>query len=233
MVTFIRPRGSVVHQRVLRRFSEIFSQPERPSIVAVDMPIGLPRISPQKGRAAEAIARSHLKKRRSSVFRVPSRSAVYAAANKTAIPDDDKRYKKACEIARKTSEDKKAFAKQGFFICPKIVEVDKFMRLQKRFRPRVYECHPELAFWRLNGNEPLADPKQKPAGRAARIKLLNGAGISRKVLAAKPPRRASSDDVLDSVVCAIVARRIRAKKSQSFPNPPPRDDYGLPMAIWA
>ena len=233
MVTFMRPRGTVIRQRVLARFADIFLQPERPSIVVVDMPIGLPRFSPPQGRAAETIARSHLKIRRSSVFRVPSRSAVYAAANKIAVSNYKARYKKECAIARKTSADKKAFAKQGFYICPKIVEVDKFMRQQMRFRSRVYESHPELAFWRLNSKKPLPQAKKHPDGIRLRIKLLVGAGIPRAHAASKPPKGASFDDVLDSFVCAVIARRIRAKTAESFPDPAPRDEYGLPMAIWA
>ena len=31
----------------------------------------------------------------------------------------------------------------------------------------------------------------------------------------------------------LVARRIHAGNAQSFPDPPARDAFGLPMAIWA
>jgi predicted RNase H-like nuclease len=30
-----------------------------------------------------------------------------------------------------------------------------------------------------------------------------------------------------------VARRLHAGIAKPFPDPPPRDPYGLPMAIWA
>ena len=40
-------------------------------------------------------------------------------------------------------------------------------------------------------------------------------------------------DVLDALACTAVARRIHAGLAQPFPDPPQRDEYGLPMAIWA
>jgi predicted RNase H-like nuclease len=48
-----------------------------------------------------------------------------------------------------------------------------------------------------------------------------------------PPRGAGPDDLLDALACAAVARRLHGGIAQSFPDPPPRDRYELPMAIWA
>jgi hypothetical protein len=38
---------------------------------------------------------------------------------------------------------------------------------------------------------------------------------------------------LNALACAAVARRIHAGTAEPFPNPPPRDAFGLAMAIWA
>jgi predicted RNase H-like nuclease len=38
--------------------------------------------------------------------------------------------------------------------------------------------------------------------------------------------------VLDALACAAVARRIAAGVARPFPDPPERDAFGLPMAIW-
>jgi len=38
---------------------------------------------------------------------------------------------------------------------------------------------------------------------------------------------------VDALACALVARRLADGTAKPFPNPPPRDDYGLVMAIWA
>ena len=42
-----------------------------------------------------------------------------------------------------------------------------------------------------------------------------------------------ADDLLDALACAAIARRLRMGIAEPFPNPPPVDRYGLPMAIWA
>jgi Protein of unknown function (DUF429) len=42
-----------------------------------------------------------------------------------------------------------------------------------------------------------------------------------------------ADDLLDALACAAVARRIHAGTARPFPDPPERDAFGLPMAIWA
>ncbi|MFZ1089563.1 MAG: DUF429 domain-containing protein [Xanthobacteraceae bacterium] len=49
----------------------------------------------------------------------------------------------------------------------------------------------------------------------------------------EPPRGAGPDDLLDALACAAVARRIQAGEARPFPDPPERDSFGLPMAIWA
>jgi len=229
----MRPSGKAARQCVVGTFAEIFKRPEKPEIVVVDIPIGLLNKSPCKGRTAEKIARQLLKGRRSSVFRVPSRKAVYCAADNKKIPNDKTRYRKACSIARATSVDSKAFALQGFYICDKIVEVDKYLRRNTKVRKAVFESHPELAFWRLNDETALAHPKKHPQGIKKRKKLLLDAKIPLDLIEARPPKKAKPDDALDSLVCLVVARRIHRKQARSFPDPAPPDPFGLPMAIWA
>jgi predicted RNase H-like nuclease len=48
-----------------------------------------------------------------------------------------------------------------------------------------------------------------------------------------PPKGAGPDDLLDALACAYIAQRLRDGLAQPFPDPPERDAYGLPMAIWA
>jgi predicted RNase H-like nuclease len=57
--------------------------------------------------------------------------------------------------------------------------------------------------------------------------------LPRAALAADAPKGAGEDDLLDALACAAIARRIRAGLAEPFPDPPPRDRYGLQMAIWA
>jgi predicted RNase H-like nuclease len=202
------------------------------------MPIGLPEHSPPKGRLAESAVRPLLGDRKSSVFRIPSRLAVYAAVTST-LPDERDRFFFACEIARKTSEDGKAFAKQGFYIFHKIVEIDQFLRSNPSMTKRLFEIHPEVAFWRLNGGKELDEPKKKRGrphekGLALRQRLLIADGFSEEAVSHVPIKAdAGIDDWLDALACAAIARRIYEGRARSFPSSPPRDAYGLPMAIWA
>ena len=76
IVIFARVDGEIAQPRVFATFAEIVLAQERPEIIAVDVPIGLPKRSPAKGRLAESAVRPLLGERRSSVFRIPSRSAV-------------------------------------------------------------------------------------------------------------------------------------------------------------
>src|SRR5262249_61601610 len=88
--------------RQIKSFAELFSDGERPSVAAVDMPIGLPERTGPKGRTPERLVRSLLGARQSSVFSIPSRAAVYAGADADE-PDERTRFLSACDIARATS----------------------------------------------------------------------------------------------------------------------------------
>jgi predicted RNase H-like nuclease len=231
-VAFVRPKGPEVRVRTERLFANVVDSPERPKVIAVDIPIGLPEHSELGGRAPEPLVRRLVGRRRSSVFRVPSRPAVYASIDR-AIGDDGQRYRKGCAIARATSADKKAFAKQGFYLCPKIVEVDKLLRARTELLHMVFETHPELAFWRLNGQCPVPEPKKHKSGEKLRKRLLVEAGFPSQIVESNPPKGAQTDDLIDALVCAIVARRIHRNEAKRFPDRPKLDDFGLPMAIWA
>jgi predicted RNase H-like nuclease len=234
IATFAHPKGNETRVRVVKRFRDILAGPERPSIIAVDMPIGLPTLTPRRGRRADREARIPPTMRRSSIFRIPSRAAIYAGIDRRAIPDDKERFKRAREIARKTSIDCKAFAKQGFFLLPKICEIDGLLRKQKRLRFQVFETHPEVAFWRLNDKQRLEHSKRQAEGIELRRRLLRKAGLQTCITqCVKPPPGADADDLIDSLVCVVVARRILASRAVSLPKRPPRDSFGLPMAIWA
>ena len=135
--------------RIVPRFADILSAPEQPALIAVDMPIGLPERTGLGGRAAENAIRPLLGTRQSSVFSVPSRPAIYATS-----------YAEACQIAAASSDPPRKVSKQLFNIAPKIREVDEALRAKPEIADRVFEVHPELAFWRLNGERALTEPKK-------------------------------------------------------------------------
>jgi predicted RNase H-like nuclease len=83
--------------RQITSIADLFSDGNAPSIVAIDMPIGLPDHTGPKRRTPERLVRPCLGERQSSVFSIPSRSAVYAGIDPSE-PDERKRYIRACEI---------------------------------------------------------------------------------------------------------------------------------------
>ncbi|HKD27323.1 MAG TPA: DUF429 domain-containing protein [Xanthobacteraceae bacterium] len=226
-VAFVGSSRDDIRVRVVEHFRDIFAAPEQPRVVAVDIPIGLPsRIGPQ-GRGPERAVRTLLGNRQSSVFAVPSRKAIYA-----------KDYREACRLALETSDPPKKVSKQLFMIAPKIRDVDETLRNTPSLTDRVFESHPEVAFWRLNGGQALPEPKKVKGrpfgpGLALRRTLLAAYGFTKAAIETAAPAGAAIDDLLDALACAAIAQRILARVAVPFPDPPLRDDFGLPMAIWA
>lgn len=218
--------------------NELFERANAPQIVAIDMPIGLPERIDLSGRAPERLVRPLLGARQSSVFSIPSRSAVYASLD-AAIPEAD-RYRHCCAVARATSEGAKAVAKQCFHIFPKIVEVDTCLRAHGDRVSRVYECHPEVAFWAMSGCAPLAEPKKvknqpHPPGLELRRSLLRAQGFPKHAVEAATAKslKVGPDDLIDACATVWTALRIANGRAMCFPDPPGRDAHGLPIAIWA
>lgn len=227
IAAFVRPVGPDCALAVLPRFADVLAATQRPAVIAVDMPIGLPERAGHGGRAAENAVRPLLGARQSSLFSVPPRAAIEAAG-----------YAAACRAALASSDPPRKVSKQLFNIVPKIREVDALLRADAVLAARVFEVHPELAFWRLNGERPLDQPKKVKSrpyapGLTPRRQLLRAAGLPIQLIDAPPPKGAAADDLIDALACAAIARRIHAGTAKPFPDPPPRDSYGLPMAIWA
>jgi predicted RNase H-like nuclease len=123
-------------------------------------------------------------------------------------------------------------------IAPKIREVDAVLRASADAAAHVFEVHPEVAFWRLNGECALDEPKKVKSrpyepGLVLRRRLLVAGGIPEAVACGDPPRGAAADDLLDALACATIARRMHAGVARPFPEKFGRDEFALPMAIWA
>jgi len=227
VVAFARADLSEVRVRLVARFIDVPAAAEAPAVIAIDVPIGLPERAGYGGRAAENAVRPLLGARQSSVFSVPSRAAIAAQD-----------YREACRIALATSEPPRKVSKQLFMLAPKIREVDAALRADVTLSQRVFEVHPEVAFWRLNGDVALSEPKKVKSrpyepGLALRRRLLISAGLPAASVEASPPKGAGPDDLIDALACAAIARRIHADEARPFPDPLERDVFGLRMAIWA
>lgn len=226
-IAVLRDRVSTkVETRVVASVEELFATAD-PTVVAVDMPIGLPdRVGPG-GRPAERAVRGMLGPRQSSVFSVPSRDAVYADG-----------YPAACAAARRTSDPPRSLSKQCYHLFPKIREIDDLLQRRPDLASRIFESHPEVAFTVLNGGHPMQLPKKvksriNPPGLEERRAFLASRGYEPGFLAERPPRGAAADDLLDAAVCALVAERIADGRAIAYPDVDIRDSRGLRIAIWA
>ncbi|MCK0198038.1 DUF429 domain-containing protein [Ancylobacter sp. 6x-1] len=241
-VVVVREEGRVVHTGRITHLTALTDRPDAPAVIAIDMPIGLPARTGAKGRAPERLVRPLLGMRQSSVFSIPARAAVEAGVMQDGVAegmDEAARYRAACALARATSDTGKAVAKQGFHIFPKIMEIDALLRARPDLVPRVFESHPELCFWAMNGCRavPLAKKvKGRPheEGLAFRRKLLIEQGFPDDAISAERARalKVGPDDLVDAAATAWAAGRIARGEAESYPSPPERDAYGLPIAIW-
>ena len=209
------------------------------TVIAVDMPIGLPEFTRQGGRGPETLVRKFLGGRQSSVFSIPSRAALYAVDEDfTTIERWYEAHQAASRIAHSTSDSPRGVSIQAFGIFPKIRELDRLLLSRPGLDRRLVESHPEVAFWRLNAEQALNLPKKvkgkvNPAGMDERKALLVAtAGYDRAFIDQPPPRGAAVDDLLDAAVLVVTAARYARGEARSFPAPAARDSHGLPVAIW-
>jgi predicted RNase H-like nuclease len=230
--------GAAPQLRVYRTFEDILADwPD--AQIAVDMPIGLPERISGGGRSPEKLVRPMLGPRQSSVFAMPARTVVEMGGRMTGRTGDDyPLHREASALARTLSDPPKGVSIQGFYLFPKILEIDALLRANGTFRDRVKESHPEVAFTVLNGGDAMRLPKKikgrvNASGMEERRSLLARHGLTAPFLTDPPPPGVGADDVLDAAVCWLVAGRVARGEAVSFPDPPERDAHGLEIAIWA
>lgn len=211
---------------LFENFRDILCYESHITTIAVDMPIGLPDRVGSGGRGPDREARAVLGRRQSAVFAIPSRAAVMC---------ED--YREACTIALATSEPPRKISKQAFNLFPKIREIDA--AITPALQSRVFECHPEVAFWALNGERPLDLPKKVKSrpydpGLELRRSLLTAAGYCPATLASAqfPKSKVGPDDILDACANACSAGRIFRGEARRFPDNPENDTRGLRIEIW-
>ena len=238
-IAVTKRRDEPISVRVCGTFGQVLAGLAEDAIVAIDMPIGLPAFTRHGGRGPEKLVRRFLGQRQSSVFSIPSRAAVYAADEPfTTLDRWYEAHRIASGVARETSDPPRGISIQAFGIFSKIRELDRLMRERPELRLRVVESHPEVAFWRLDGEQAMALPKKvkgrvNPAGMEERKALLSANGLERAFLDAPPPRGAGEDDFLDAAAMLLIAARHARGETRPFPDPPGFDEYGIPVAIRA
>jgi predicted RNase H-like nuclease len=196
---------------VAANFRDLLTAVPAASVVAVDIPIGLPTTA----RRADIEARRVVGARSASVFPTPPRAVIEAAT-----------YEDANRRARALLG--RGISQQTFALAKKILEVE---RCRADAGTRLYEVHPEVSFSALAG-APLRARKHSWTGQADRRALLVAAGVVLPADLGCAGLVAAADDVLDAAVAAWSAQRIATGRGRSLPDPPERDAGGRPMAIW-
>ena len=205
--------------QVFANFKSLIAAFDDDAIIAVDMPMGLPDKVGHGGRGPEGLIRPFLGARKSSVFSMPSRSAVYAET-----------YPEACRVAFETSNPPRKISKQGFYLFPKVRQLDLLLQADENLRGRLFETHPELIFCNLKCST-LDFGKKASEGAEERTHLLKSYGLP---IAGWPKvKGAAQDDIIDAAACLMTAERIASGQAKSFPNPPALDSFNIPIAIWA
>jgi predicted RNase H-like nuclease len=190
-------------------------------LILIDIPIGLKNRGSGE-RYSDIGARNILKKRKSSLFSVPCREAVYAES-----------YEKACEINKEFTG--KSISKQAWNIIPKIRDVDTFLIKNEIFRGKVKETAPEVCFQALTGS-PMRYSKKNHDGFSERMRALKRVcpaadKIADSALSKYRRKEVAKDDVLDALAAAVTAKMGQRYGFQYVPCEPEKDSEGLSIQM--
>jgi predicted RNase H-like nuclease len=202
-------------------FADLASSRSEGALVAVDIPMGL--LKTVRPRACDTEARKLLGKRASTVFAPPSRPLLVAATYADA--------RGLIEAERVTTPSASGLSAQAFGLAPKIREVDDYLRANAGAQQWLWECHPELSFRALAGEQVLPD-KKSVSGQAQRLALLVNQfpNVSNALQAfSEGSRQAELADALDALICLSTALRVRADEYEILGGE--TDDVGLSMRI--
>lgn len=181
--------------------------------LGIDIPIGLL----DGTRACDKAARKLLRQPRgTSVFAAPCRATLAS-----------KNHAEASATNRPRTGG--GLSQQTWGISKKIKQVDD--AITPDCQRWAFEVHPEVCFWALAAQHPMAHNKKTEAGVSERLNLLRSVfpDIERH-LASRPPK-VGKDDLLDAAAAAWTALR-RIKGEAGCICTPERDDKGLEAAIW-
>ena len=184
----------------------------------IDMAIGL-RDNLEMMRPDQA-AKQELGTRASTVFPVPSRTAVYAETE-----EDQK------EENKRTLG--KSLAKQSIAIIPKIRELDSFLTEHPEYQNKILESHPEVDFSRLNGSVVMSR-KKNSLGFMEREKILleylDKSSLAYFYEEAKR-LKCNQDDLMDAACLAVTGALYAHGLCETIPDKPDIDSKGLEMKL--
>jgi predicted RNase H-like nuclease len=192
--------------QVLGKLTEILDYRPSFEVVAIHVPIGLPGELAPGGRACDREARRLLGRRRAAAIMSPPPRSVLGA---------DLQPEGLSAVAR--------------VLLPRIQEAHR--EIASYHQRLVYEVHPELGFYDLNGDRPLRYAKRTTMGREERLKLLSDRipGVERVL--ENRPETVALPALLDACVNLWTARRIAARAVKRLPEVPEWNEDGLRMEL--
>ena len=184
----------------------------------IDIPIGLP--DREHPRSVEERARRILSHRSSSIFQTPSRRAVYAGSYEEAL-------------AHHRDYTGKGISIQSWHICPKIKEVDIFLKNNVTFVNILKEAHPEFCFHFLQKESIRIPSKKTREGRMVRLKILenwipNVRETFAKARSNYKKKDVQDDDILDAF-CLWAVGLLSQQYGLSTVIEDQEDAVGIPM----
>lgn len=192
--------------RVVAKFAEIFEERPTFEVIALNAPVGYAD-SAGAGRTCDKVARALLGRRAMTVRSAPVRATV-----ESGLVGTDERLDAISTM-----------------LLPRYAEVAAEM-LPYRQRT-VYEAHPELSFYVINGDTPLRRSKHSEEGIAERRTILEKRvpGV-RRLLDFELPGVPTAH-LYDVAALLWTARRIAAKGATRIPEHPEWDSEGLRREI--
>jgi predicted RNase H-like nuclease len=190
----------------------LMNKPDDLAILAIDIPIGLPDGS----RACDKAARKLLgHPRGTSVFASPCRASLF-----------EKNHAAATAMNHRMTG--RGLSQQAWGIASKIKQVDDV--ITPECQKWVFEVHPEVCFWALSGERPMAHRKKTPAGINARLGLLRSIFPNIRAHLQNRPAGVGKDDLLDAAAAAWTAQRLWKGEARQVCEPE-RDGKRLETTI--
>ena len=132
----------------------------------------------------------------------------------------------------------KGVSKQAFYLLPKIRETEALLRSSDSDNFDWLETHPELCFSCFNGAVPMEHAKKTDAGFRERRRILSRQietktvdRLIRNLMASVPRGQCARDDMMDALVCGLVARLDATSRDCLPPGVQEFDEVGLPMRL--
>jgi len=216
------PNGRLVARLFaqIANLAEVFKYAER---IFIDVPMGLPWAGVPV-RPCDRLARTILgTPRHASVFPLPCREALAARDLSEAQRINVQQLGRSIGL-------------QTWRIAPLVSAVDRLLLNRSTHnRPTIREVHPEVCFWALAGQRPMAHRRKTSEGRVERLSVIERFEPAVHQLLAQAAENAwrdvQVDDVLDATVAFITAEAVHGDLV-SLASSPSHDLEGLPMEMF-